>query len=58
MSIEINKTYCDESNSRRLVIEIDDGDVLFFTPADQRRGRCTVAEFEAWSVGEYANPFA
>lgn len=52
------KTYRDQHNGRRYVVSIEDGIITFQFPISLESQVVTLAEFEAWSVGEYVDPFA
>jgi hypothetical protein len=58
MTIETGKTYVDEHNSRRIVVAIDGGQVTYVLPISRRQASASLADFEAWAVGEYVDPFA
>jgi hypothetical protein len=41
-----------------MVLSVDGGTVTYLLPISQQQHQCSLAEFEAWAVGEYVDPFA
>jgi hypothetical protein len=56
MTFSAGTTYRDKHNSRRRVALVTSGAVTYELPISLRRETVPLAEFEAWSVGEFVGP--